>query len=324
MSITKEIKNLLKTEFSEFDLVFKNAFKSDVALLDFILKYLYSQKGKQIRPMFVMLSAHVCGGITPATYRAASLIELLHTATLIHDDVVDDSNERRGYFSLNALWKNKISVLAGDFLLSKGLLLSMKHKDYELLEIVSEATREMSEGELLQIEKARRLDITEEVYFEIIRKKTASLIASCCAVGAASANASSDFVEKMRLFGEKVGLAFQIKDDILDFKKAGDIGKPSGIDLKEQKLTLPVIYMLQNMGTLEKRNVKSVIKNHSNNPEQVKKIIDLVNESGGIEYAVKHMNRLLREAKELINGFDESAYKNALINLVDYTISREK
>jgi octaprenyl-diphosphate synthase len=324
MSITKEIKNLLKSEFSEFDQVFKSALNSDVALLDIILKYLHQQKGKQIRPMFVMLSAQISGGIQPATYRAASLIELLHTATLVHDDVVDDSNERRGFFSLNALWKNKIAVLAGDFLLSKGLLLSMKHKDYELLEIVSEATREMSEGELLQIEKARRLDITEEIYFEIIRKKTASLIASCCAVGAASAGASKEAVENMRLFGEKVGLAFQIKDDLLDFKKAGDIGKPMGIDLKEQKLTLPVIYMLRNMRWIEKRKVITIIKNHSTNPEKVNQIINLVHLSGGIDYAAEQMKRLLDESLDLLKNFPDSVYKKALIDLVDYSISRDK
>jgi octaprenyl-diphosphate synthase len=324
MSVTKEIKSLLKSEFKEFDQVFKSAMNTDVALLDIILKYLHRQKGKQMRPMFVMLTAHIYGGIQPATYRAASLIELLHTATLVHDDVVDDANERRGLFSLNALWKNKVSVLAGDFLLSKGLMLSLDHDDYELLKIVSNATKEMSEGELLQIEKARRLDITEEVYFEIIRKKTASLIASCCAVGAASVKASPQEIEKMRIFGEKVGLAFQIKDDIFDFKKSGDIGKPKGIDIKEQKMTLPLIYMLQNMGKPEKRRVINIIKRHHQNPKKVEEVIDLVNSSGGIAYAEDKMNGLVKEAMELLTDFPDSVYLESLKNLVNYSINREK
>ena len=324
MSITKEIKSLLKEDFKEFERVFKAAMNTDVALLDVILKYLYKQKGKQMRPMFVMLTAHIIGDIQAATYRAASLIELLHTATLVHDDVVDDANERRGFFSLNALWKNKIAVLSGDFLLSKGLLLSMEHQDYQLLEIVSQATKEMSEGELLQIEKARRLDITEEVYFEIIRKKTASLIASCCAVGAASVGAVPEEVERMRLFGEKVGLAFQIKDDIFDFKKAGDIGKPKGIDIKEQKMTLPLIYMLQKMSPFDKRRVKYTIKRHHNNPQKVKRLIDEVNSSGGIEYAQQKMEILVAEAMELLNGREDTVYLNSLKALVQYAISRTK
>lgn len=324
MSVTKEIKNLLKDEFKEFEQVFKSAMITDVALLDIILKYLHRQKGKQIRPMFVMLTAHIYGGIQPATYRAASLIELLHTATLVHDDVVDDANERRGLFSINALWKNKVSVLAGDFLLSKGLMLSLEHNDFELLKIVSNATKEMSEGELLQIEKARRLDITEDIYFEIIRKKTASLIASCCAVGASSTGTDKTEVEKMRLFGEKVGLAFQIKDDILDFKKSGDIGKPKGIDIKEQKMTLPLIYMLNHMNKTEKRKVINIIKRHHQNPKKVEEVIDLVNSSGGIAYAENKMNELVGEAMELLVSFPESAYLESLKNLVNYSITRKK
>ena len=324
MPISKDIKKLLKQDFIEFEKVFKTAMNTDVALLDIILKYLYKQKGKQMRPMFVMLTAHVFGDINPATYRAASLIELLHTATLVHDDVVDDANERRGFFSLNALWKNKISVLSGDFLLSKGLLLSMENKDYDLLQIVAKATQEMSEGELLQIEKARRLDITEEVYFEIIRKKTASLIASCCAVGAASVNASTENVEKMRIFGEKVGLAFQIKDDIFDFKKAGDIGKPKGIDIKEQKMTLPLIYMLNNMAIADRQKVIRTIKKDNNNPEKVQLIIEQVNRSGGIEYAEQKMQELIKEALVLLEGQEESSYLDALRNLVEYSVLRKK
>jgi len=324
MSITKEIKKLLSSEFKEFERVFKSAMNTDVALLNIILKYLHKQKGKQMRPMFVMLTSHIYGGVTPSTYRAASLIELLHTATLVHDDVVDDANERRGLFSLNALWKNKVSVLAGDFILSKGLMLSLEHDDFELLKIVSNATKEMSEGELLQIEKARRLDITEEVYFEIIRKKTASLIASCCAVGAVSAGAGKSEVEKMRLFGEKVGLAFQIKDDIFDFKKTGDIGKPKGIDIKEQKMTLPLIYMLNHMNKGEKRRVINIIKRHNQNPVKVEEVIDLVNTSGGIAYAENKMNELVEEAMQLLDGFPDSIYLESLKNLVNYSITRKK
>jgi len=323
MSISKEIKKLLKEDFVEFEKIFKSAMNTDVALLDIILKYLHKQKGKQMRPMFVMLTAHVFGNVTPATYRAATLIELLHTATLVHDDVVDDSNKRRGFFSLNALWKNKISVLSGDFLLSKGLLLSMENKDYDLLQIVAKATQEMSEGELLQIEKARRLDIDETVYFEIIRKKTASLIASCCAVGAASVKATNEDVEMMRQFGEKVGLAFQIKDDILDFKKAGDIGKPKGIDIKEQKMTLPLIYMLNNSSKADKKRVIRTIKKDHHNPQKVQAIIEEVNHSGGIEYAEKEMDRLVDEALTLLNDQKPSPYLDALIKLVRYSIDRQ-
>lgn len=324
MSVSKEIKTLLKNDFKEFDRVFKNAMNTDVALLDIILKYLHKQKGKQMRPMFVMLIAHIYGDIQAATYRGASLIELLHTATLVHDDVVDDANERRGFLSLNALWKNKISVLSGDFLLSKGLTLSLEHKDYNLLQIVAKATQEMSEGELLQIEKARRLDITEEVYFEIIRKKTASLIASCCAIGAASVGAKEEDIEEMRLFGEKVGLAFQIKDDIFDFKKVGDIGKPKGIDIKEQKMTLPLIYMLNHMSFSDKRKTIRTIKKDHLKPEKVQEVIDKVNNSGGIKYAEGKMNSLIDEALELIAHKEKTPYLESLVKLVKYSVEREK
>ena len=323
MSVSKEIRTLLKEDFKAFEKVFKSAMNTEVALLDIILKYLHKQKGKQMRPMFVMLTAHVFGETLPATYRAAALIELLHTATLVHDDVVDDSNKRRGFFSLNALWKNKISVLSGDFLLSKGLLLSMENKDYDLLQIVAKATQEMSEGELLQIEKARRLDIDEAVYFEIIRKKTASLIASCCAVGAASVNAKAEDVEMMRQFGEKVGLAFQIKDDIFDFKKAGDIGKPKGIDIKEQKMTLPLIYMLNNSSKSDKKRIIRTIKKDHDNPQKVQAIIDEVNTSGGIEYAEKKMNSLVDEALDLLAHQKVSPYLDALKKLVRYSVDRK-
>lgn len=298
--------------------------KSKVPLLDIITRYIIKRKGKQMRPMFVFFSAGVSGGINESSYRAASLIELLHTATLVHDDVVDDSNTRRGYFSVNALWKNKIAVLVGDYLLSRGLLLALESDEFQLLKIVSNATREMSEGELLQIEKARRLDIDEEIYFEIIRKKTASLIASCCAAGAASAGSSVEDVEKMHLFGEYVGIAFQIKDDLFDYQESKAIGKPNGIDIKEQKMTLPLIYMLNNSGFVEKRKVINIVKNHNNNPEKVAQVISKVNASGGMEYAHRKMLEYQQKAFDILHQFPESPMRNSLENLVIFTTERNK
>lgn len=298
--------------------------KSNVPLLDIITRYIIKRKGKQMRPMFVFLCADINGTIGDSTYVAASLIELLHTATLVHDDVVDDSNERRGFFSINALWKNKVAVLVGDYLLSKGLLLSLDKSEFELLKIVSEATREMSEGELLQIEKARKLDIDEEIYFEIIRKKTASLISSCCASGASSVGGDEETVKKMGLFGEKVGIAFQIKDDLFDYESRNKTGKPNGIDIKEQKMTLPLIYLLNNSTRSEKRKIINIIKNHNNNPEKVRFVIDQVNNSGGIEYARGKMKIYHDEAITLLNEFPDSPSKNSLKALVDYTIERKK
>lgn len=297
--------------------------KSKVLLLDKIMNFIVRRKGKQLRPMFVFLTAGVNGQITEATYRGAALIELLHTATLVHDDVVDDSNYRRGFFSINALWKNKIAVLVGDYLLSRGLLLSIENKDFRLLEIVSNAVREMSEGELLQIEKARNLDITEDVYYEIIRQKTASLISSCCGVGAASAGADPETVQRMLTFGEKVGIAFQIKDDLFDYGTA-EIGKPVGIDIKEKKMTLPLIYALQKASWLDKKRIIFMIKNQSNKPRKVQEVIDFVKASGGIEYAIQAMNDYYQEAKEILCTFPDSAYKEALAGLVEYTIERKK
>jgi len=297
--------------------------KSKVLLLDKIMNYIVRRKGKQLRPMFVFLTAGINGQITEATYRGAALIELLHTATLVHDDVVDDSNYRRGFFSINALWKNKIAVLVGDYLLSRGLLLSIENKDFRLLEIVSNAVREMSEGELLQIEKARNLDITEEVYYEIIRQKTASLISSCCGVGASSVGAEPEVVQRMLTFGEKVGIAFQIKDDLFDYGTS-EIGKPLGIDIKEKKMTLPLIYALQNASWLEKKKIIFTIKNQSNRPAKVQEVIDFVKASGGIEYAVQAMNDYYREAQDILCTFPESAYKDSLSRLVAYTIERKK
>jgi octaprenyl-diphosphate synthase len=324
MSVIKEIQQLLASDLKQFEAVFKAAMNSQVPLLDLILRYIHRQKGKQMRPMFVFLSAYVAGKPSESTARAASLIELLHTATLVHDDVVDEAEKRRGFFSINALWKNKIAVLAGDFLLSKGLSMALEAKEYEVLEIVSEATREMAEGELLQIEKARRLDIQEEIYFEIIRKKTATLIASCCAVGAASANADQAVVKKMYKFGEYIGIAFQLKDDIFDFQKSNTIGKPLGIDIKEQKMTLPLIYMLNQLPLLERRKAIYTVKRHHNKPESVAKLIDQVNKGGGIEYAEQQMFLYRDKAINLLADFEESDHKLALIKLVNYTCTRTK
>ncbi len=324
MATLNDIKKPIQAHLEIFEKKFKDSMKSNVALLDIITRYIVKRKGKQMRPMFVFLSAGMHGEINESTYTAASLIELLHTATLVHDDVVDDSNERRGFFSINALWKNKVAVLVGDFLLSKGLLLSLDNDEFQLLKIVSEATREMSEGELLQIEKARKLDISEEIYFEIIRKKTASLIASCCASGTHSVDVDENTVQQMKLFGEKVGIAFQIKDDLFDYEFSNKTGKPNGIDIKEQKMTLPLIYLLNNSSWTEKRKIINIVKNHNNNPDKVKFVIDKVNESGGIEYTKDKMKLYHQEAIAILNTFPESEYKTALQQLVDFTIERKK
>ena len=318
-----DIQAPIAAEMDLFEQKFRGLMKSDVMLLDQIMNYIVKRKGKQLRPMFVFLTAGVCGQITESTYRGASLIELLHTATLVHDDVVDDSNYRRGFFSINALWKNKIAVLVGDYLLSRGLLLSVDNGDFELLRIVSTAVRELSEGELLQIEKARRLDITETVYYEIIRQKTASLIASCCAVGAQSAGGDNATVEQARAFGEKVGIAFQIKDDLFDYGTA-EIGKPLGIDIKEKKMTLPLIYALNKAGILEKRRIINIVKNESENPKKVAEVIVFVKNSGGIQYATEVMNKYVAEAQNLLNSFPDSVYRRSLHQLVQYTIERSK
>lgn len=318
-----EIKAPIAKEMEEFELKFKSSMKSSVPLLDKITHYIIKRKGKQLRPMFVFLSAKVCGEMNDSSYRAASLIELLHTATLVHDDVVDDSNERRGFFSVNALWKNKIAVLVGDFLLSRGLLLSIDNKDFHLLGLVSNAVREMSEGELLQIEKARKLDIDESVYYDIIRKKTASLIASCCACGAASVTSDEKIIEKMKSFGEAVGIAFQIKDDLFDYGDGSNIGKPTGIDIKEKKMTLPLIYALNNASFSDKRKIIHIVKNNNNDPKKVAEVIDFVVKSGGIEYAEKEMNKYKIKALEILSAFPDSPAKNALDGLVKYTTERK-
>ncbi|QRR01699.1 polyprenyl synthetase family protein [Dyadobacter sandarakinus] len=319
----KEIQIPIADEMKAFEHKFRQFMKSDVMLLDQIMNYIVRRKGKQLRPMFVFLSAGVCGQIQESTYRGGALIELLHTATLVHDDVVDDSNYRRGFFSVNALWKNKIAVLVGDYLLSRGLLLSVDNEDFELLKIVSTAVRELSEGELLQIEKARRLDINEEVYYQIIRQKTASLIASCCAVGASSVKASTDDVKRMHAFGEKVGMAFQIKDDLFDYGE-DEIGKPLGIDIKEKKMTLPLIYALNHSAWLEKRRIINIIRNESHKPKKVNEVIAYVKESGGLRYAQEVMQRYVEEARTILYEFADSPYRQSLEQLVQYTIERSK
>lgn len=315
------IKAPVAAEMEAFERKFRASMKTKVLLLDKIMNYIVKRKGKQMRPMFVFLSAGATGQISEATYRGASLIELLHTATLVHDDVVDDANYRRGFFSVNALWKNKIAVLVGDFLLSRGLILSVENKDFNLLSIVTDAVREMSEGELLQMEKSRQLNITEEVYFQIIRQKTASLISSCCAVGASSSGASEEVVTKMRLFGEKIGMAFQIKDDLFDYGD-DEIGKPVGIDIKEKKMTLPLIYALSKTSWLERRRIVGIVRNESSKPKKVKEVIEFVKKSGGIEYAQTAMNRYHQEALNLMEDVPDSSYKRSLIQLVQYTIER--
>lgn len=322
MNSLNEIKAPVEKHIAVFEKKFRESMRSSVPLLDRITAYLVKRKGKQIRPLFVFLTAEVCGGVNETTYRAASLIELLHTATLIHDDVVDDSNERRGFFSLNALWKNKVSVLVGDFLLSKGLLLALENDDFELLRIVSNATREMSEGELLQIEKARRLDIEEDIYFKIIQKKTASLIASCCASGAASSGADAGMIQKFHRFGELTGIAFQIKDDLFDYSKSLETGKPNGIDIKEKKMTLPLIYLLSNSGWAEKRRIINVVKNDNENPVKVAALIQLVKDRGGIAYAEKRMFEYRDEALRMLEEFEKSPARDSLEKLVIFTTER--
>ena len=297
--------------------------KSNVFLLDRIMTYIVNRKGKQMRPMFVFLTAGMCGSITEATHRGAALIELLHTATLVHDDVVDDANYRRGFFSINALWKNKIAVLVGDYLLAKGLMLSVDNKDFQLLQIVSNAVREMSEGELLQMSKARSMDITEDIYFDIIRQKTASLIASCCGVGAASTGANETTIQQLTQVGQHIGIAFQIKDDLFDYGNRG-IGKPVGIDIKEKKQTLPLIYALQQASWLEKKKMIYIIKNQTHRNKKVRQVIDFVKASGGIDYAEQKMNKYHQTALQLIQAFPDSSYKKSLEQLIEFTINRDK
>lgn len=308
-----------------FEKKFRDSMSSQVALLNRITHYIVNRKGKQMRPMFVFLTAKMLnnGQVEERTYRGASVIELIHTATLVHDDVVDDSNRRRGFFSINALWKNKIAVLVGDYLLSKGLLLSIDHGDFDLLRIISVAVREMSEGELLQIEKARRLDITEAIYYEIIRQKTATLIAACCALGARSVSDDDEVVERMRKFGELIGMAFQIKDDLFDYTDDA-IGKPTGIDIKEQKMTLPLIYALNNCSSKEKSWCINSIKNHNKDKKRVKEVIQFVKDKNGLAFAEQKMMEFKEEALALLTHFPHSSYKESLQLMVNYVTERKK
>lgn len=319
----KSIQAPIEQELIYFDKYFRSAMGTEVALLDRITRYLLRQKGKQLRPMMVLLSANVCGGITPSTYRGAALVELLHTATLIHDDVVDDSDMRRGFFSLNALWKNKISVLVGDFLLSRGLLMALEYDDFKLLKIVSNAVKMMSEGELLQMEKARKLNIDEAVYFEIIRQKTASLFASCCETGAASTSQDDSQIEKMRLFGEKLGIAYQIKDDLFDYGDE-DVGKPRAIDIKEKKMTLPLIHVLNKSSWGERRKLINIIKRHNTDSQKVKYVIDYVFANGGMDYSREVMNQYISDAEAILMTFDDTPARNSLIELMYYAVKRKK
>ena len=320
----KDIKQPVSKEMALFESKFKNSLKTSVPLLDKIMHYIIKRKGKQMRPLFVFLTAKLFNNVNESTYTAASLIELLHTATLVHDDIIDEANFRRGVFSINALWKNKISVLVGDFLLSRGLLLAVENEQFQLLKIMSTAVKEMSEGELLQIEKTRRLDITEEVYFEIIKKKTAALISACCEAGAASTNAHKNDILKMRTFGEKAGIAFQIKDDLFDYTQNPLIGKPTGIDIREKKMTLPLIYTLNNSDKKTKAFIINTIKNDSKNSIKVEQIINLVKEKKGLEYAKNKMNLFVNEALEILKEFENNESKSSLINLVEYVVKREK
>lgn len=315
-------KNLIAGELATFEQKFAQSVKSQTPLLDRIMKYIIKRKGKQLRPMFVFLSAKLHGPVNESTYRAAALVELLHTATLVHDDVVDESLERRGFFSVNALWKNKIAVLVGDYLLSKGLLLSTESGDFKHLDIVSNAVKQMSEGELLQIEKARNLNLKEDIYFEIIRSKTASLLSSACAVGAWSTSKDEKLTERMKLFGEKTGIAFQIKDDLFDYGNE-DIGKPTGNDLKEKKLTLPLIYTLNNISKSEKRKIIYIVKNQNKDPEKIKYVLQKVVETGGIKYATDKMFQYRDEALAILFEFPESDVRKGLEELVRYTTDRK-
>ena len=322
MKIIDQLKRPIGEEMELFEGRFSKAMSSKVALLNRITHYIVNRKGKQMRPMFVFLTAKLLGKTNERTFRAASVIELIHTATLVHDDVVDGSDKRRGFFSINALWKNKIAVLVGDYLLSKGLLLCIDNKDFDLLEIISIAVREMSEGELLQIEKARNLDINEEIYYEVIRKKTATLIASCCALGACSVNASQNDIKKMTYFGEKIGMVFQIKDDLFDYGQQR-IGKPTGIDIRERKMTLPLIYAMKQASPLERRWLKRNFKKNNKNKKTIKEVIAFVKSKGGLEYSISKMHEFQQEAISILDSFPASESKDSLKKLVSYVIDRE-
>jgi len=322
--ITDQINIPIQEEIKLFEKKFYDSMKSKVPLLDRITQFIVRRKGKQMRPMFVFLTAKMLGEINEKTYRAASLIELIHTATLVHDDVVDESFMRRGFFSLNALWKNKIAILVGDYLLSKSVLLATENKDFDLLEIISTVIREMSEGELLQLEKARKLDITEEIYYQIIRQKTATLISACCESGGRSVNCSDENAKILHQFGELTGLAFQIKDDLFDYTYTNLIGKPVGIDIQEQKMTLPLIYVLNNTDSKSKKWILNSIKNHNKDKKRVREIVEFVTKNGGLEYATQKMEEFKEKALLLLNNFPDSEPKNSLKLMLTYVIERKK
>lgn len=324
MGVLDKIMAPVQTEMKGFESKFRESMKSKVSLLDKIMHYIIKRKGKQMRPMFVFLSAKMNGSVTDATYTAASLIELLHTATLVHDDVVDVSYQRRGFFSINALWKNKIAVLVGDYLLSRGLLVALGNNEFQILKIVANAVKEMSEGELLQMEKTRNLNFDESIYYDIIRQKTATLIAACCAAGVSSSGGNDKMVETARLFGNDVGMAFQLKDDLFDFGEGTKIGKPTGIDIKEKKMTLPMIYALNNAPKSDRNRMIRIIKNHNDNSKKVNEVIAYVLKSGGIEHTKSKMMEFTKSAKSRLKQFPDGEAKDSLIALVDYTINREK
>lgn len=319
----EEIKRPINDEMKLFEQKFYESMQSKVALLDKVTRFIVTTKGKQMRPMFVFLCAKLVGNVTEKTYRGASMIELIHTATLVHDDVVDESFKRRNFFSINALWKNKIAVLVGDYLLSKSVLLSTDHKDYDLLGVISRTIREMSEGELLQLEKARKLDITEDVYYEIIRQKTATLIAACCEIGVLSNSTDEVLAKKMQDFGTFTGMAFQIKDDLFDYLSSNVIGKPVGIDIKEQKMTLPLIHTLKMANEKDRKYYFDTIKRYNNNPKRVKELIEFVKNSGGLEYAITVMKDFQQKAKDILNEFPDSEARKSLHIMLDYVIERK-
>lgn len=323
MSLVEEIKKPIAEEMKLFEQKFYESMQSNVPLLDKVTRFIVTTKGKQMRPMFVFLCAKLIGDVNEKTFRGASMIELIHTATLVHDDVVDESFKRRNFFSINALWKNKVAVLVGDYLLSKSVLLSTDHKDFDLLAVISRTIREMSEGELLQLEKARKLDITEEVYYEIIRQKTATLIAACCEVGVLSNDADEVLAKKMQDFGTYTGMAFQIKDDLFDYLSSNMIGKPVGIDIKEQKMTLPLIYTLKNASEKDYKYYFDTIKRYNNQPKRVKELIDFVKQSGGLDYAIGVMKDFQQRAKDILNEFPDSEAKKSLHLMLDYVIERK-
>lgn len=323
MSLVEEIKKPIAEEMKLFEQKFYESMQSNVPLLDKVTRFIVTTKGKQMRPMFVFLCAKLIGDVNEKTFRGASMIELIHTATLVHDDVVDESFKRRNFFSINALWKNKVAVLVGDYLLSKSVLLSTDHKDFDLLAVISRTIREMSEGELLQLEKARKLDITEEVYYEIIRQKTATLIAACCEVGVLSNDADEVLAKKMQDFGTYTGMAFQIKDDLFDYLSSNMIGKPVGIDIKEQKMTLPLIYILKNASEKDYKYYFDTIKRYNNQPKRVKELIDFVKQSGGLDYAIGVMKDFQQKAKNILNEFPDSEAKTSLHLMLDYVIERK-